>query len=369
MVASIALLIGIIHTPQEIRQRAQTVDSSPPQCKATNGVCRNFAVGCYPEETDSSKLDCGEGQTCCSLIVPPQCAALNGICEASSACSAGDEVVAGKLDCPGVRVCCTLVTPPKCKAQNGICFSKSSCPSERVDSGQMDCKDSTLTCCTQPVPTAVPIPTAIPVATIAPTKAPLPTLAPTIKSLPTLTAPIAPKTTSLFLTVYIHGIGNSGDNLNVANVLSNKNPLRRVRDFTVQIDNAPGQFSKTQTVPFTYELSAGYFTAKLDIGPELTTGVYEIKIKTDSSFMVTIPSQTITAGGQIAIPQTTLATGDINGDNVLDTLDYNTIISCYDVAVLNDTCTSAKKQQSDLNDDGLVNGVDYNLFLREMIRK
>lgn len=56
--------------------------------------------------------------------------------------------------------------------------------------------------------------------------------------------------------------------------------------------------------------------------------------------------------------------GDINGDSNVDLLDYNIFISCYGKKVTRLLCTH--KADVDLNKDGTIGGVDYNLLLRGM---
>ena len=56
---------------------------------------------------------------------------------------------------------------------------------------------------------------------------------------------------------------------------------------------------------------------------------------------------------------------NINNDNKLDILDYNTLIGCYSDLAAATSCNYTQKTASDLNDDGTVNQFDYNLFLRE----
>lgn len=59
--------------------------------------------------------------------------------------------------------------------------------------------------------------------------------------------------------------------------------------------------------------------------------------------------------------------GDINGDTKVDLLDYNIFTTCYGVKITRALCTH--KAQVDLNKDGNVGGIDYNILLRGMFQQ
>ena len=75
---------------------------------------------------------------------------------------------------------------------------------------------------------------------------------------------------------------------------------------------------------------------------------------------------TIVAGDTNEVPTTTLITGDINGDNVINILDYNLLMGCYSDFLPPVSCSSQNEILADITDDGEVNQFDYNLFLREL---
>mgnify|MGYP001610968203 CR=1 FL=1 len=52
-------------------------------------------------------------------------------------------------------------------------------------------------------------------------------------------------------------------------------------------------------------------------------------------------------------------------DNKINILDYNQVIKCFGSSQSR-LCTSLMREYTDLNDDRRVDGVDYNLFLREV---
>ena len=349
---SIPLAVIVMQQPQEIRQRAQVgpTPTTPPQCQASNGLCVATADGCFAEETDSGKLDCGTGETCCSLIVPPQCEARTGVCVLNNVSCFDYETDIGPLDCQTGRRCCAdklAQTPSPSTGSGSSPTAKPTTPATTVPT----VKPTTR-------PTATPIPT--------PTTGPTPTARPTTAAaIPT--SQVAQGETSVTFTVLLHGIGNSGDNMTTNNSLSNKTPQNPTREFTVHIDNAPGQYTKNEAVSFFYDQSVGAFTGRINLG-SVSTGSYNIRVKTYNSVEIMLPSQAITANQQNAISRITLTIGDTNGDNTINALDYNSIMSCYYVLAPTNTCSDSQKLQADLNDDGKVDGFDYNLFLREIAR-
>jgi hypothetical protein len=77
----------------------------------------------------------------------------------------------------------------------------------------------------------------------------------------------------------------------------------------------------------------------------------------------------VTKGQTITPPSLSVINGDINNDNQLDILDYNALLSCFDTKYASPTCSAPNASLSpgaDIDDDGIVDGVDYNLFLREL---
>jgi Dockerin type I domain len=61
-------------------------------------------------------------------------------------------------------------------------------------------------------------------------------------------------------------------------------------------------------------------------------------------------------------PTMTPISGDVDGNNVVNILDYNDLMSCYGSKANTPSCQY--KTTSDLNDDGSIGGVDYNIILR-----
>ncbi len=87
-----------------------------------------------------------------------------------------------------------------------------------------------------------------------------------------------------------------------------------------------------------------------------------------SSQLVSITNgQTVSLNGTTP---TNMQMGNINNDNQIDLSDYNILVDCYGAKQASPACKvhSISDQYqpnfADLNDDGIVNGVDYNLLIR-----
>jgi Mg-chelatase subunit ChlD len=175
--------------------------------------------------------------------------------------------------------------------------------------------------------------------------------------------------TSLSVTVFQHGIGNSGDNANpTAHSLSNKNPLTRVIPVRTFVYNINNQLVSSASGQLTYSEANGNYTGTVRTTSPLTAGPYNIRVGTERHLIRRLPGiQNIASASANSLPAVHLVTGDINDDNKLNILDYNILIDCYSDNLPAPNCSDpTKKKISDTNDDGLVNQTDYNLFLREI---
>lgn len=195
---------------------------------------------------------------------------------------------------------------------------------------------------------------------------PTSTASPTTVQTPTVTTP--PLTTLLSFNVMIHGIGNSGDNVNpTASDLSNKNPLHPEREVMVWVYNDQNQLAASRSGVITYASASGSFIGSIDIGDSLPLGDYTVRIKEPTHLRRLVPGiHRITPSQENLLPQIAIVAGDANNDNTLNILDYNLVVGCYsDLAPAVD-CDDERKLLTDINDDGNVNQFDYNIFLREI---
>jgi hypothetical protein len=205
-----------------------------------------------------------------------------------------------------------------------------------------------------------------------PSNGPIPT--PSVSSGPSNTpAPTTPVPTvpsgarQIGITVFLHGIGKGGDNVNAGSG-GTQSPLQTTRIATVSIFNAANQPVQTSTVTLQYNPTTGNFTGT--ISNPLPAGSYTAQIQIKNYLKKTVPG-IITIPNPVPVitpmPPVSLVAGDSNSDNTLSILDYNLILDCFsDLSPARNCADSNKKQATDLTDDGAVNQFDYNLFLREL---
>lgn len=200
-----------------------------------------------------------------------------------------------------------------------------------------------------------------------------PYVQPTTYYYPTATPPYVQPTTPPYggsnatanLKVFLHGIGNGGDNVNPTSQ-GNASPQHTTRTVDVQIFNAANQLVTANQTTVNYDSGLGGFTGQVNLGA-IETGPYTVKIKTNPFLRRQVEGiQNLIKGQNVSLPATRLVVGDINNDNLANILDYNILIGCYSDLTAAASCTPDNKHLSDLNDDDSVNQYDYNLFIREL---
>jgi hypothetical protein len=194
-------------------------------------------------------------------------------------------------------------------------------------------------------------------------------------------SPTGTKLTTITFDLLLHGVGSAGDNPNpTGNSLSNKTPLHPQRELTVLIFNSKNEAVATSSGAINYNSQSGSFKGSIAFNSTVTTGNYSIKVKTPRYLRKAIKGiQKIEPLRDNQIAQTALVAGDTNGDNALDVRDYNAFLDCgYGVlsplpmadpnSLFNRTVCQAHKpaEYIDVNDNGIIDSVDYNLFLREL---
>jgi hypothetical protein len=175
---------------------------------------------------------------------------------------------------------------------------------------------------------------------------------------------------SLPITIGLDGLGAAGDYslpcYSLSGCGSNKNPLTSQRKLTVSILNSNNSNKASATTTVSYDTATGMFKGAASVN--VAAGTYKIKVKSPGFLTKTLEVSQSLAAGTNAVSSANLVNGDIDNDNSLSVLDYNILISCSKYS--NDSHALCNKNAdykklSDLNDNGIVDEVDYNLFLRE----
>lgn len=118
-----------------------------------------------------------------------------------------------------------------------------------------------------------------------------------------------------------------------------------------------------------------YVIKGFDFGGEIKKGSYQITFRTDESLRTLIKENPENIGGKLfefnrnsriqKLPIQTVYMGDTlpeEGDNTVDISDYNAFINCFGERSADKTCTG--QNYGDFDDNGVIDGVDYNLLLR-----
>jgi uncharacterized protein YkwD len=151
---------------------------------------------------------------------------------------------------------------------------------------------------------------------------------------------------TLSLSISLPGIASS-------NTLGqNNNPTPSSKTGIVELHPTSGNAAVfVLPVTFNYSAAAGTFTATFNI----QTGTYNLKASTSNSLIKDLGIIQLTTGQNNTNPAA-LITGDLNQDNVLNLLDYNIFLSCFG------TRQCSQKNNADVNMDGKVNEIDLNIF-------
>lgn len=196
---------------------------------------------------------------------------------------------------------------------------------------------------------------------------PQPTLSPT----PTLPISVTPPpgTQAVFsLTLCPHGLGHCGDNQN-PNGQGNTNPQHSTRPVTLTVLNANNTSVGSGTGIVSYNTTAQNFQGSVSVAG-IPNGNYILIVTMNGFLSKQIPGIIPVSQGQtVSLPSIPLVNGDIFPDNQLDISDYNLLISCFGTKQTTSACLAIPTQQTsgaDITDDGVVDGKDYNLFLREL---
>lgn len=160
---------------------------------------------------------------------------------------------------------------------------------------------------------------------------------------------------NITLSIGLDGIGSTGDRSNPnAHSLSNKNP-KHPKNINLGINDG--------SIPVTlnYDSASGKYTGSVPLLGIPISSASTVRIATSGHLAKRV---SISSGQTVSAD---LIGGDINNDNHLTILDYNMLVSCMGspepvpTTGKFSTCSS----DADINMDGAIDQIDYNLWLRE----
>ena len=170
------------------------------------------------------------------------------------------------------------------------------------------------------------------------------------------------------VSVCPHGLGNCGDNANPTS-MGNTSPKHSTRNVSLTFMSTANTPVATAQATVSYNTSAQNFQGTISLA-SIPEGQYVITLKMDGFLGKQLPGIfSIKQGQTIQLPEVWVVAGDINNDNKLNIIDYNIILSCFDTKYITSSClapNTALSPGADIDDDGVVDGVDYNLFIREL---
>lgn len=192
----------------------------------------------------------------------------------------------------------------------------------------------------------------------------------TVTNIPTNTIPPTQPFVStdayINLTIQMPGIGGAD---------GNNQPLHGTRYVTALLYSPQTNISDPSVTPqytftdsVTFSSSTGAFTnTSFHLG-QITSGNYQVVVKTDQTIGTRVGTVVSLTIGQITtIPAVKLISGDIassrgnSQDNSIDLADYNALIGCFGDKMNTSSCIN--KTGADLDDNGVVDGIDYNILL------
>ena len=120
------------------------------------------------------------------------------------------------------------------------------------------------------------------------------------------------------------------------------------------------------TISSSYDKNTNTFSSSKFHLDNLPQGKYQLLLKIDGSLRQSVGIKDIYPNETVIIQEKKikLVMGDVNNDNKLNILDYDLILSCFEDKIVTSFCVN--KDSSDLNFDGINNGLDYDIFLKNL---
>ncbi|HVA96899.1 MAG TPA: hypothetical protein VND99_04545 [Candidatus Acidoferrales bacterium] len=192
------------------------------------------------------------------------------------------------------------------------------------------------------------------------------------------TGPLGP---TINLTFTVPGIGSGGGVLKPNHLKRNVTVYLFAPDVNSLNPSVKPLYTIQSYATFDSDPSSPTYTSFLspviDLGGDVKDGNYQIAFRTDLSLRTLIKQSPTDLGGEIVslakdnntfpIPSQAMLMGDVipdKGDNNIDVNDYNAFINCYGTKNISTFCKG--HNYGDFNDDGIIDGIDYNILLRSL---
>ncbi len=196
------------------------------------------------------------------------------------------------------------------------------------------------------------------------------TITPTLTITPTPTN--TPGRTFMNLTLGIDGIGTTPR----IPIGGNKNPDHTNRNLTIKLYNTNdnSKYAEFFEHTFTYNPSSEKYESQIELLGVGQTGNYNLYVQGPRYLYSQYPGSVAINQGQTVNLNSQnfyMITGNINNsdlsENRIDLMDYNVFISCSIYSQDTSACEQDPNnpENSDLDDNGIINEDDYTLFLKE----
>ncbi len=220
----------------------------------------------------------------------------------------------------------------------------------------------------------------VPSTTISPSQTPTPsttgTPSPTISTTqtPSPTPPIGAQNTFLNLALKLEVPHDA----TTGAAIQPQQPTRQATVYLYKQNENPQdpsvqpQYTAVDTI--SYEPSTQNFVNHKFLLGKIPTGNYQILAKVNQYLRkLIVQGITLQTGGTTNVGITKLTAGDIMpqglngnfGDNILDLDDYNLLAACFGANANTSAC--ANKSAADLDNNGSVDGIDYNIMIRNIV--
>lgn len=183
------------------------------------------------------------------------------------------------------------------------------------------------------------------------------------------------------LTFSVPGIGSGGGVMKPIHLKRHVTVYLYATDVNSLSESIKPLYTIQGTANYDDNPESGTYTSfinpAMDLGKDVQDGDYQVAFRTDQSLRTLIKQNSTDLGGQliglhaqtdtVVLPPQTVLMGDTipdKGDNNIDVNDYNAFINCYGSRITSSFCQG--KNYGDFNDDGVIDGVDYNILLRSL---